>query len=144
MSLSQKPVSETVMPHYLVREEVWALDDQVNQRPLSSAYSFAGDYLGNPDHAERLVREYGITYFEKIEPEHCVCSIGFSPRDQKWYGWSHRAIHGYGIGEVVEPGTPPVVDFEAGGATHGILPSFKIKTLDDAKRVATAFATAVS
>jgi hypothetical protein len=24
--------------------------------------------------------------------------------DGKWYGWSHRAIHGFGIGDVIKPG----------------------------------------
>lgn len=27
-----------------------------------------------------------------------VASIGFNPTEQKWYGWSHRAIFGFGIG----------------------------------------------
>lgn len=25
-------------------------------------------------------------------------NIGFNPEEQKWYGWSHRAIFGFGIG----------------------------------------------
>ena len=27
--------------------------------------------------------------------------IGFSPTAQKWYGWSHRAIYGFGVGSKV-------------------------------------------
>lgn len=26
-----------------------------------------------------------------------TCCIGFNPIEQKWYGWSHRAIFGFGI-----------------------------------------------
>jgi len=30
--------------------------------------------------------------------------MGFSEENQKWYGWSHRAIYGFGIGSKVKPG----------------------------------------
>ena len=33
-----------------------------------------------------------------------VCAIGFCDKEQKWYGWSHRAIHGFGIGSEVKMG----------------------------------------
>lgn len=26
--------------------------------------------------------------------------VGFSPKDNKWYGWSHRAIYGFEIGST--------------------------------------------
>jgi hypothetical protein len=29
-----------------------------------------------------------------------VCSIGFSEKEQKWYGWSHRAIYGFAPGST--------------------------------------------
>ena len=32
-----------------------------------------------------------------------VC-IGFNPIEQKWYGWSHRAIFGFGIGSECKKG----------------------------------------
>lgn len=58
----------------------------------------------------RMLKAYR-QYFEKhgIKPElrkphHNVPSIGFSEKEQKWYGWSHRAIYGFGIGSVVEKG----------------------------------------
>lgn len=47
--------------------------------------------------------EHGIVP-EKRKPEHCVCSIGFSEKEQKWYGWSHRAIYGFGVGSHVKKG----------------------------------------
>lgn len=31
-------------------------------------------------------------------------NIGFSEDEQKWYGWSHRAIYGFGIGSEVRKG----------------------------------------
>jgi len=30
--------------------------------------------------------------------------VGFSPRDGKWYGWSHRAIYGFSIGSTCKKG----------------------------------------
>jgi len=30
--------------------------------------------------------------------------IGFSPKDDKWYGWSHRAIFGFKVGSTCKKG----------------------------------------
>jgi len=30
--------------------------------------------------------------------------VGFSPKDKKWYGWSHRAIYGFEIGSECKKG----------------------------------------
>ena len=32
-------------------------------------------------------------------------NIGFNPLEQKWYGWSHRAIFGFGIGSKCKKGS---------------------------------------
>ena len=31
-------------------------------------------------------------------------NIGFNPEEQKWYGWSHRALYDFGIGSSVQKG----------------------------------------
>lgn len=31
-------------------------------------------------------------------------NIGFNPKENKWYGWSHRALYGFGIGSEVKRG----------------------------------------
>ena len=33
-----------------------------------------------------------------------VASIGFNSTEQKWYGWSHRAIYGFGVGSECKKG----------------------------------------
>lgn len=72
---------------------------------------------------------------EKSKPSHSVCSIGFSEKDGKWYGWSHRAIYGFKVGDKVKEGDVVV----------GYLPiGFTAKTVDDAKKMAVAFADGVS
>lgn len=84
---------------------------------------------------DRLKRKYGITEFYKTSPEHSVTSIGWSPKDQKWYGWSHRAIYGFGVGDIVKEGSVCAEYLPVG---------FKAKNLKDAKKMATAFARSVS
>ena len=37
------------------------------------------------------------------EPKTVVC-IGLNPTEQKWYGWSHRAMFGFGIGSECKKG----------------------------------------
>lgn len=67
------------------------------------AFTKAGHLIGDHKDAERLVDERGIAP-DLADPSHNVCSIGFCDREQQWYGWSHRAIYGFGVGSVVEKG----------------------------------------
>ena len=39
----------------------------------------------------------GITYRVRS-------GLGFNPKEQKWYGWSHRAIYGFGVGSECKKG----------------------------------------
>lgn len=49
--------------------------------------------------------EKGITEkVQGVDPDHKVCCIGFNPTEQKWYGWSHRAVYGFGIGSECKKG----------------------------------------
>jgi len=117
---------------------------------MKSAYSLEGDYIGTTRNAHHFWKRYGITKFEKTEPDNCVCSIGFSPRQKKWYGWSHRAIFGYRVGHVVKEGDLTATS----GWTEEYLKThtddkpmpvgFKVMNLKDAKRCAIAFAASVS
>lgn len=90
---------------YIVRKEIidgssWGGGDM----EMTRAYNLNGDYIGTSVDAYRKARRFGIRSFEKIEDDHSVCSIGFSPEEQKWYGWSHRALYGFGIGSTVQKG----------------------------------------
>lgn len=81
-----------------------------------------------------LKKKHGIEP-EKADPSDSVCSIGFSETEQKWYGWSHRAFYGFEIGDTVDEGDVVVGD--------DIKVGFKVKTLEDAKKLAKAFAEGV-
>jgi len=140
--------------HYDIRDEVGDAEDVPDMEPQLMkrlAYTKTGDWIGSSKEAYRYVHRLGITQFEKAKPEHCVTSIGFSPKDQKWYGWSHRAICGFGIGSEVKEGDST----NSSGWTKEYLEEhpeedtslpvgFIAKSLDDAKRMALAFAESVS
>lgn len=70
---------------------------------IKSAYTPEGLYIGNGKNAYFLCKKKGIKP-ELSHPGNNVCSIGFNEQEQKWYGWSHRAIYGFGIGSKVSKG----------------------------------------
>ena len=109
---------------------------------MRSAYTPKGDYLGDPRHA-RYIFKRGITRCEKTKPDHCVCSIGFNPTEQKWYGWSHRAICGFGKGDRIynERWKKQRADGKTPHVKHG---DRVIKTMAHAKLAASRFACSVS
>lgn len=116
---------------------------------MTSAVNRSGDYVGCPEIEPGYFRfwvDHGIVP-EKAQPEHNCCSIGFSEKEQKWYGWSHRAIHGFGIGDKTHKGDAGVIS-EPGQACMAPVEypraGIKLKTLDDCKMAAIAFADAVS
>lgn len=58
-------------------------------------------YIGLPDFAQQL-EDRGIA--PQALPRNKVASIGFCEAENKWYGWSHRAMCGFGIGSKVSKG----------------------------------------
>ena len=77
---------------------------------------------------EKFLEKHGITTVS------CNgAAIGFSEKEQKWYGWSHRAIYGFGIGDIP-------IECYPGKTVKGK----KIKTLDQAKEAAIKFSKSVS
>ena len=86
---------------YIIREEF--IDDRNhggNGLFMKSAYTPSGDYIGEPKMAYYLCKKKGIAP-EKKRPRINICSIGFSKKDGKYYGWSHRALCGFAIGDKI-------------------------------------------
>lgn len=144
MTPGDEPQSEEVSE---LIEAFEATSGQVNTHEV--AYTPSGDYIGSVDRASTLCKGRGIAP-EKVSPDHNVCSIGFSEREQKWYGWSHRAWYGFGIGDVVKEGdccasSGWTEDYlkEHPEADLSLPVGFEAKTLEDAKRMAVAFAESV-
>lgn len=105
--IGREIVRERHYRYYDIRDELWDSPCPDDSEPLlmrRTAYTKTGDWIGSSKNAYHLVHKFGIQQFEKTDPEHCVCSIGFSPEHDKWYGWSHRAIHGFTIGSTCKKG----------------------------------------
>jgi hypothetical protein len=89
-----------------------------------------------------IVESYLLEDMDKFKKTHGIvsvshpeASIGWSEDEQKWYGWSHRAVYGYKIGDVVKKG-------HCGAEYLG--DGFTAKTIDDCKKMAIAFSKSVS
>lgn len=88
-------------------EEPYTLVESINNAQgeeitIESCYTPNGDYIGNEKDAMYLTTK-GIQ--PELRKGTSVCSIGFCEREQQWYGWSHRAIYGFGVGSEVKRGS---------------------------------------
>lgn len=122
---------------YEVRREIWRTPDCPDIEMLS-AYTPNGDYIGVPRSARYLIVKRGIAP-QKLTPESITCSIGYSTKDGKWYGWSHRAIYGFKVGSVCKKESSHYRSKKDGGKGEWVA-----KTTADAKQMAIDFAASVS
>lgn len=97
----------------------------------SALSSKDGSFIGDEKFAKRL-EDMGILP-ERARDGDKVASVGFCEAENKWYGWSHRAIHGFGIGDRE-------LSLSPGGDSHGAV----IESLDEAREAAVEFADSVS
>lgn len=133
-----------------IKFEKWWADPKDKPTLMVSVYNQFGEYVGSLEDAVTLLGKYFIIP-ERSADDHNVCSIGKSLKDGKWYGWSHRAIHGFSIGDVVKEGdccaSPGVTDEylkDHPEADLSLPVGFIAKTEEDCKRMAIAFADSVS
>lgn len=135
LETDRKVVSVRRYPTYEVRTEI--VDDSEyggdGQLEMKSACNPNGDYIGDPKTAKFLA-DKGIIP-QTIDDEHKVCSIGYSPEDKKWYGWSHRAIYGFKPGTKITKNSTIASDFK---------PGHICKDTEEAKEMAIAFANSVA
>lgn len=108
-------------------------------------------YIGRLEDYMEFRKKYGMIFFQKSSKTAKSASIGYSLKHNRWYGWSHRAIYGFTIGDVVKEGdltnySGLIKEYEIQHPEENkSLPiGFKAKTLYDAKRMAIAYARAVS
>lgn len=105
---------------------------------------FVGAVLLRENQA-KLAKKYGIQQFEKPTPDAQIRSIGFNPTTQTWYGWSHRAIAGFKVGDTVKKN-----DVIADGVAANLRKmrdfpvGFTAKTLQDCRDMAAKFSEEVS
>ena len=115
------------------------------------ALSKEGNYIGTTRTPFRLHRKFGIETFEVMRGQGNTCCIGYSKKREKWYGWSHRAIHGFSVGYTVKKNdccasTGWTEDYLKDHPEEDLsVPiGFKAKNLHDCKKLAIAFAESVS
>lgn len=93
-------------------------------------------YIGDEKNIKFLLDKKGLTKLQPAYPEkYNVCNIGFNEKENKWYGWSHRAIFGFSIGDKIFE--ERFGDGNTHFSKHG---KETIKNLDDAKTAAKNFA----
>lgn len=121
---------------------------------MATAYNERQEYIGNVENLKNLLEKGIIPELipaNNKKEKNTVCSIGKSVKDNKWYGWSHRAIHGFQIGDKVKKGDCVA----SSGWTQEYLDKhpeedlslpvgFVAKDESDCKRMAIAFAESVS
>ena len=118
---------------YILRREVKTFFED-EESDLVSAYSKVDNsYIGTEKNA-KFLDELEIVP-QKANPDDGVSSIGLSSKDNKWYGWSHRAYYGFEPGSTIKPGDSGY-DPKKGEWTA--------KTMADAKQMAIDFADSVS
>lgn len=105
-----------------------------NPFTMDAAFSKEGIYIGEQSTAEFLVKK-GIEHFEKRKDDSTVCSIGYIPKEKAWFGWSHRALASFKIGDKCTKGDCGYTR-EKGQWTA--------KNMNDVKQMAWDFAEGVS
>jgi len=52
----------------------------------------------------RWMYDRGFEQLQSTGNDGTTCALAFCPSEQKWYGWSHRAVYGFGVGSAVKKG----------------------------------------
>jgi len=129
---------------YDVHEEVWQLGSRGapgDTLTVQVARNKQGDYVGSEKDAKFLCDQLGISP-ERTADDHTVCSYGYSEAKGRWFGWSHRAIHGFREGHKVTRGS--IVSTENTPEGRGFQPGHVLRTDEEARRAAMLFAEEVS
>ena len=100
-----KTVFEHPEGYYILKREDWKLyEEDTDPTNMLVAYSTVdGSYIGDRRRAKYL-RKRGIKAQSMHSDGNGTACIGFCEKENKWYGWSHRAIYGFGIGSTVKKG----------------------------------------
>lgn len=131
----ERILSEEDKGDYILKDVETSMGLVPKDKPIALTYAVSkvdGCYIGDEKTAKMLAKK-GIAP-ERAEKDCNVCSIGYSEKDKKWYGWSHRAIHGFGIGDKAEELSP-----WGSSRSHK-----KIETEEESKQAAIDFADSVS
>jgi hypothetical protein len=130
---------------YDLHEEVWQLGSRGrpgDRLTMRVSRTKDGHYIGDERDARFLCDQLGIAP-ELRAPDSNTCSHGWSEAKGRWYGWSHRAIHGFRVGDVVREGSV-VERGTVGREGAGFEAGHVLATDEEARRAAMLFAEEVS
>lgn len=85
----------------IISQEVLGVEEITDYKMRRAAYNNQGALIGPVELARWLCRDLGIVP-DKIAPSRKICTIGKSRKDGEWYGWSHRVVTSFKIGDVVK------------------------------------------
>lgn len=128
--------------NYVRRVELIDQTDFGGTEPLEMILYYSldtGHWIGSQNHAMFLCKKMKLREIQKAKKTHCVATIGYDKQQKKWFGWSHRAICGFKVGDKIFEqrfGNDKTLYHK-----HGKKP---VKTLADAKLAAKRFARYVS
>lgn len=134
-------LKEILHPLYVEKIERWVMRHQdPKDAPvrMHNGYNHDNKYIGDIETTRTLCDKYGIKPEIKT-PDSTVCSVGYSEKDNKWYGWSHRALIGFKIGDKLFEDT--FGDDKTPYIEHG---EKTIETLEQARESAIRFADSVA
>lgn len=90
--------------YFNVHIEYWRHNPSEEGTYMISLYSKDGKYIGNPKEMGEFFSKYDIKEdLSTIDETSKTILVGYSPRDNKYYGWA-RAVCGFGIGSRVKKG----------------------------------------
>lgn len=123
------------------KESKWFDDDKT---PSTEIWTDHNEYVGLADlgkrestvnfiYKHRLTNLMYINRAKGLPLSEYGCnavSIGFSEKEQKWYGWTHRGYGAFGIGYEIKQGS--IMDSVDAKYQY----PFKVETLEQAKELA--------
>ncbi len=137
-------IKSTILEEYKIKIE------ETTGIKMIFVYNKDDKYIGTLKDFEMYIEKFGLSQIQTYNNKN-VCSIGFNEEKQRWYGWSHRGICSFGIGSVVEEdsycassGWTEEYLQEHPDENLSLPVGFKAETLEDAKRMAIAFADSVA
>ncbi|MGL4792427.1 MAG: hypothetical protein ACRC23_01675 [Aeromonas jandaei] len=127
---SNRSVKESVI------EELKSKGYTINKSELEEMYVWFDDfYIGRVEEAWSLYKNHGIIRKQKEY-------VGRSETNGRWYGWSHRAMCSFGIGDMLFDESYEAEDIE--NIPFKFRGSKRIETDEDAMQAAINFSNYVS
>jgi len=141
--MEYKTLKETKQPPYIIRDVLYINCpggiDELEMKDV--VFNMDDVYIGDlRDGLTKEIMKLSLECHPSAEG-HSVCSLGYSPKEDKWYGWSHRAMYGWQVGDLYEEGDSGFEYIPEEKKQNNV---WKIGNITEAKEAAKYFAKSVS